>query len=921
MIPSASLDDPIRIPAAPEKASPPPFPVVSVVAPVVGAIVLWLVTGSALTLWFAALGPLLAIAGVLDGRRGARRSGRRREREFADRLAGVRREIHDRHEIEREAMRSRHPGVAWHMARPEEAWRTVASRAAHLVVGSGTVASGLRLTDGGDEDARVRALRADGRALTDAPVVVPLEAGIAVSGPPSLAWSVARGLVVQACLNLPPGELRVSGEACEGDDALPHRRAATGRHLQVLGTGQQIAVGVDVPVCVVTDDEPPPSRCGALLTLLSPTRARFDHGETRQEVTVEPLSEAQAAAVAASLAVRAQATQGPSDQSAPPLASLVPEAPAPSAGRLPAVIGVEAGTPVVIDLVSEGPHAVVIGVTGAGKSELLISWVSSLAARHTPQQVAFLLVDFKGGRSFDALLALPHVTGVLTDLDEAAALRAIESLRAEVRHRERVLASANARDVSECPEVIGRLVVVVDEYAALVAAHPTLHDLFADIAARGRALGMHLILASQRAAGVFRDAVLSNAPLRLALRVTDAGDSRAVLGCDDAAHLPGRLDDRGLCLVRSAADDAPRRLRVSRCAPDDMKRLVDLGAEPARRPWLPPLPARIALEEGAMRGRILIGIADEPEHQRQRPVELRADDAGLVVLGGPGTGKSSTLRVIARQSGSSIVVPSDPEAGWDALDVVEAAGPGTVVIADDLDLLLARLGDDHMMAARDRIERLVREARSRRTVVIASAQRATGPLGRIIDGMPRRLLLTHATRADYLAAGGESDHHAHLPAGRGHLDGRLVQVLWHPPARETDATAIADRDPGPDPIPEWHPGRQPVAFITPDGPRGRDALRRWSARGAAVARVDAPDADWAPGRVLWGSPDVWLAHWRSLNEARSSGLLLIDVACAPQYRSLTSDTALPPYADPHARRAWLRTPRGTVTRVRLPAAR
>lgn len=920
MIHSASLDDPIRVPPAPQKPSTPPFPVVSAIAPVAGAVVLWMVTGSTMTLWFAALGPLLAIAGVLDGRRGARRSRRRGEREFADRIAAVRREIRDRHDAERETMRARHPAVAWHLARPEEAWRTVPSRAAGLVVGSGTVASSLRLADGGGagEDARVRELGAAARALARAPVVIPLEAGVAVSGPPALAWAVARGLVVQACLNLPPGELRVGGQPRGWDDLLPHRRAVTGRRLQLFGPGQPIPAGVELPVSVVQHGEPPPSRCGALLTLLSPTRAQFDHGEVRQEVVVEPLSEAQARTVVAALAERADVMHGPSDQTVPPLASVVHDAPASSPSHLPAVIGVENGAAVAVDLVSEGPHAVVVGVTGSGKSELLISWVTSLAARHTPQQVAFLLVDFKGGRSFDALLSVPHVTGVLTDLDDAAALRAIESLRAEVRHRERVLASAGARDVAECPEALGRLVVVVDEYAALVAAHPSLHDLFADIAARGRALGIHLILASQRAAGAFRDAVLSNAPLRLALRVTDPGDSRAVLGCDDAARLPGRPHDRGICLVRSAADDAPRRVRVARCAPDDVPRLIDTGAPPARRPWLPPLSARIDLDDAAVPGRVLIGVADEPEHQRQRPLELHADDAGLVVLGGPGTGKSSTLRAVARQAASSIVVPSDPEAGWDALDLAEGADPGTLVVADDLDLLLARLGDDHMIAARDRIERLVREARSRRTLVIVSAQRTGGPLGRIIDGMPRRLLLTHATRAEYLAAGGETDHHAHRPPGRGHLDGRLVQVLWHPPSHDADATAAAT---GPDAVAEWHPGRQPVAFVTPEGPRGRDALRSWSARGAVVARLDDPDAVWAPGRVLWGPPDAWLAQWRALNEARASGLLLIDVACAPQYRSLTSEVTLPPYADPHAHRAWLRTPHGRVTRVRLPAPR
>ncbi|MBG0719495.1 cell division protein FtsK, partial [Microbacterium sp. 2C] len=234
----------------------------------------------------------------------------------------------------------------------------------------------------------------------------------------------------------------------------------------------------------------------------------------------------------------------------------LPEAAAP--GSLAAVVGVSGGEPVTLDLVADGPHAVVIGVTGSGKSELLTTWILGMCRSRSPREVSFLLVDFKGGRTFDALAALPHVTGVLTDLDEERALRAVESLRAEIRHRERVLEAAGARDVAEAGDALARLVIVVDEYAALVSVHPGLHDLFADIAARGRALGMHLVLASQRAAGAFRDGVLANAPLRIALRVTDAADSRAILGQDDAARLPGTPATRGTALIRCAADAGPR---------------------------------------------------------------------------------------------------------------------------------------------------------------------------------------------------------------------------------------------------------------------------------------------------------------------------------------------------------------------------
>ena len=99
------------------------------------------------------------------------------------------------------------------------------------------------------------------------------------------------------------------------------------------------------------------------------------------------------------------------------------------------VIGTSNASAFCLDLVSDGPHALVVGTTGSGKSELLRTWVASLAAHYSPEDVVFVLADFKGGTAFSSLRRLPHVTGVLTDLDEAAATRGIESLRAEVRRR------------------------------------------------------------------------------------------------------------------------------------------------------------------------------------------------------------------------------------------------------------------------------------------------------------------------------------------------------------------------------------------------------------------------------------------------------------------------------------------------------
>ncbi|RII87063.1 cell division protein FtsK, partial [Clavibacter michiganensis] len=241
-------------------------------------------------------------------------------------------------------------------------------------------------------------------------------------------------------------------------------------------------------------------------------------------------------------------------------------------GTLAAVVGVGHDGPVAVDLVADGPHAVVAGTTGSGKSELLVTWMAALAAAHPPEEVTVLLVDFKGGAAFDPLLVLPHAVGLVTDLDGQGARRALESLRAEVRHRERVLRDAGARDVDDpaAAGVLPRLVIVVDELAALLADQDGLHEVVADIAARGRSLGMHLVLCTQRPAGVVRDAVLANCDLRLSLRVNNEADSRALLGTVEAAGLADA--PVGRCLV--GVHGAPARpFQVAVTTSDDLARI------------------------------------------------------------------------------------------------------------------------------------------------------------------------------------------------------------------------------------------------------------------------------------------------------------------------------------------------------------
>ena len=190
------------------------------------------------------------------------------------------------------------------------------------------------------------------------------------------------------------------------------------------------------------------------------------------------------------------------------------------------VIGVAVDGIVDVDLVRDGPHALIAGTTGAGKSELLRSLVVGLAVASSPDHLTFVLIDYKGGSTFDACADLPHVVGVVTDLDDHLANRALRCLHAELRRREQLLRAVGAADLPAyrrlAPhEVLPRLVVVIDEFAALVTEQPDFLHALVGIAQRGRSLGVHLILATQRPSGVISDDIRANTNLRLALRLHD----------------------------------------------------------------------------------------------------------------------------------------------------------------------------------------------------------------------------------------------------------------------------------------------------------------------------------------------------------------------------------------------------------------
>ncbi|MDQ1294042.1 MAG: segregation ATPase FtsK/SpoIIIE, family [Actinomycetota bacterium] len=223
-------------------------------------------------------------------------------------------------------------------------------------------------------------------------------------------------------------------------------------------------------------------------------------------------------------------------------------------GTTDVVIGVGFDGPFRLDLRRDGPHALVAGTTGSGKSELLQTLVASLAVANRPDELTFVLVDYKGGSAFKDCARLPHTVGMVTDLDNHLVTRALVCLGAELRRREHVLALGGAKDLedywalrSKDPTLptLPRLVLVIDEFAGLVSELPDFVTGLVGIAQRGRSLGIHLVLATQRPSGVVSPEIRANTNLRIALRVTDDAESRDVIDSVEAGRISRTTPGRG----------------------------------------------------------------------------------------------------------------------------------------------------------------------------------------------------------------------------------------------------------------------------------------------------------------------------------------------------------------------------------------
>ncbi|WP_133192795.1 FtsK/SpoIIIE domain-containing protein [Microbacterium sp. TPD7012] len=905
---------PITLPAAPPSPRRPALPFMAAIVPVAAGVVLWLVTGSLFALCFAALGPLMLVASLADAARSRRRDRRRNAAEAAAAWAEAEAGLERRQREERAARWLQDPDAASCLVQPPLRGAHPPDESSSLVVGRGRVPSGIRC--GGGDDARTRDFRERSATLHDAPLAVPLGRGICLRGPEALTAAVARAVVVQLCLRFGAAQLSLVGDdlARWGLESLPHalRARRSGFRIGVAASSGP-RVDADAVVWLTQAGGEVPDGITTVIDVAEPGSATLRTPRGIADVAVECLSLAQAQAVAG------ECREEHRDADMLPVSVGMRElAQSPGDHGLPAVIGRSAHEDIVVDIVEDGPHAIVTGTTGTGKSELLVTWVTAIAASNGPDRVTFVLADFKGGTAFEPLRELRQVAAVITDLDDEGARRGVSSLTAELRHREAVLAAAGARDVRDV--AMPRLIIVVDEFAALLQEHPDLGAVFTDVAARGRALGMHLILGTQRAAGVVRDALAANCPLRISLRVGDAADSRLVIGTDAAAELPGGAGSRGVALVRRPEDHAPVALRVALTGASDLRRVGMRWAavDRPRSPWLASLPGRIPLSDltgpaaALPAGQVVLGRADAPERQSQ-PLEVLhpGPERGLSILGAPGSGRTAALRTIAAQRADARWVPSDPEHAWDLVTAWATGGEPlpAVVLCDDVDVLLAGLPSEHAQQLAQRWEQVLRAGGG--ATVVMTAARATGPVGRLLDALPRRALLRMPSRVEHIAAGGEpSGFVRDRIAGRATLGGREVQFAWV----EEHAVAIsAEAVP-----PAWVPAASITAVVSTGAPEIVARLQ--------IAHPDCevllPDAERlrpSASCILVADAETWQRSWSVWQRIRAEGEILIRAEQPTDLRQLAGVRELPPFARPHAGRAWSVRGAGSPRRVIVPA--
>ena len=377
-----------------------------------------------------------------------------------------------------------------------------------------------------------------------------------------------------------------------------------------------------------------------------------------------------------------------------------------------APVGVSKTGIVMLDLhdKAHGPHGLVAGTTGSGKSEILQTYILSMATLYHPYEAAFVIIDFKGGGMVNQFAQLPHLLGAITNIDGNAINRSLKSIKAELQKRQKYFAQADVNHIDkyirkykagEVSEPLPHLIIIVDEFAELKAEQPEFMKELISAARIGRSLGVHLILATQKPAGQVNEQIWSNSRFKLCLKVQSKEDSNEVLKSPLAAEIkePGRAylqvgNNEIFELFQSAYSGVPEREDEGTGkaftiyeVPDGGKKvpvyvkkknkgqegmnnqleaIVSYVSEYFRSIQIPQLPdiclpplreciefppvSKEAVQEQKKEVGFYawIGVYDDPDHQNQDQYAVNLSAANMIIIGSAQTGKTTILQNVIR---------------------------------------------------------------------------------------------------------------------------------------------------------------------------------------------------------------------------------------------------------------------------------
>lgn len=350
---------------------------------------------------------------------------------------------------------------------------------------------------------------------------------------------------------------------------------------------------------------------------------------------------------------------------------------------------------------AHGPHGLVAGTTGSGKSEILQSYILSVATLFHPYEIAFLIIDFKGGGMVNQFKELPHLLGAITNIDGKEIDRSLKSIKAELQKRQRLFAEAEVNHIDkyiqkykdgkvDCP--LPHLVIIVDEFAELKAEQPDFMKELISAARIGRSLGVHLILATQKPAGQVDEQIWSNSRFKLCLKVQGPEDSNEVLKSPLAAEIkePGRAyfqvgNNEIFELFQSAYSGAPaqsddssvkeysiyelelsgrkkkifeqKRRKEEAKGKNQLDAIVDYVSDYCIRAGVKPLPnicikaleSKIVYIDEKDKCQYLLGIYDDPDNQYQGEMPIDIDNKNTFIVGSSQYGKTNIIQLLIRQ--------------------------------------------------------------------------------------------------------------------------------------------------------------------------------------------------------------------------------------------------------------------------------